>query len=79
MTTTLAAKPFDPTKYTKVTREQWQTARAWNDWGPFLRSWLGPKPRSCSTWRKMGMAIACSTSRLALATRPWIVVGVGTK
>lgn len=39
MTTTT----FDPAKYKEATREQWQAAAtAWNDWGPFLRRWLGP-------------------------------------
>jgi SAM-dependent methyltransferase len=34
---------FDAAKYKETTREQWQTAaRAWNDWGAFLRAWLGP-------------------------------------
>jgi SAM-dependent methyltransferase len=34
---------FDAAKYKATTREQWQTAaKAWNDWGPFLRKWLGP-------------------------------------
>jgi SAM-dependent methyltransferase len=34
---------FDPVKYKETTREQWQaSAQAWNDWGPFLRTWLGP-------------------------------------
>jgi SAM-dependent methyltransferase len=34
---------FDATKYKAATREQWQSAaKAWNDWGPFLRAWLGP-------------------------------------
>jgi SAM-dependent methyltransferase len=43
MTATTAAKPFDSAKYKQTTREQWQTAaKAWNDWGPFLRAWLGP-------------------------------------
>jgi SAM-dependent methyltransferase len=43
MTTALAAKPFDPVKYKEMTHEQWQTAaRAWNEWGPSLRAWLGP-------------------------------------
>jgi len=43
MTTTTAAKPFDPVKYKETTREQWQSAaQAWNDWGPLLRAWLGP-------------------------------------
>ena len=34
---------FDGAKYKATTREQWQaSAKAWNDWGPFLRKWLGP-------------------------------------
>ena len=34
---------FDAAKYKTATREQWQTAaKAWNDWGPLLRKWLGP-------------------------------------
>ncbi|MGN2391142.1 class I SAM-dependent methyltransferase [Pelomicrobium sp. G1] len=34
---------FDAAKYKETTREQWQAAaKAWNDWGPFLRAWLGP-------------------------------------
>ena len=38
-----AAPTFDAAKYKATTREQWETAAAsWNDWGPFLRSWLGP-------------------------------------
>ena len=43
MTTATAIKPFDAVKYKETTREQWQAAaRAWNDWGPLLRDWLGP-------------------------------------
>src|SRR5918997_6659670 len=43
MTTAVAAKPFDPVKYKQITQEQWQTAaRAWNEWTPSLRAWLGP-------------------------------------
>jgi SAM-dependent methyltransferase len=34
---------FDPIKYKETTHAQWQSAaQAWNDWGPLLRSWLGP-------------------------------------
>jgi SAM-dependent methyltransferase len=34
---------FNAAKYKETTREQWQAAaKAWNDWGPFLRQWLGP-------------------------------------
>jgi SAM-dependent methyltransferase len=43
MTTTTAAKPFDAAQYKETTREQWQAAaRAWNEWSPLLRAWLGP-------------------------------------
>jgi SAM-dependent methyltransferase len=43
MTTTAVAAPFDPVRYKETTRSQWEVAaRAWNDWAPFLRSWLGP-------------------------------------
>jgi SAM-dependent methyltransferase len=38
-----APAPFDPVKYKETTLQQWQTAaKAWNDWGPLLRAWLGP-------------------------------------
>ena len=34
---------FDAVKYKTTTRDQWQAAaKAWNDWGPLLRKWLGP-------------------------------------
>ncbi len=34
---------FDPAKFKENTRQQWQAAaKAWNDWGVFLRQWLGP-------------------------------------
>jgi ubiquinone/menaquinone biosynthesis C-methylase UbiE len=34
---------FDPQAYKETTRRQWQeAAKAWNDWGPTLRTWLGP-------------------------------------
>jgi SAM-dependent methyltransferase len=37
------APRFDAGKYKDTTRQQWDTAaKAWNDWGPFLRKWLGP-------------------------------------
>lgn len=39
----MSATAFDPAKYKETTRQQWQTAaKAWNDWGPTLRQWLGP-------------------------------------
>ena len=38
-----ASNGFDPVKYKETTRAQWQdAAQAWNDWGPLLRTWLGP-------------------------------------
>ncbi|HTV31469.1 MAG TPA: class I SAM-dependent methyltransferase [Xanthobacteraceae bacterium] len=38
-----APASFDPVKYKETTRQQWQAAaKAWNDWGPLLRAWLGP-------------------------------------
>ena len=55
MTTIAAAKPFDPVKYKETTREQWQTAaRAWNDWGPLLRAWLGPATEIMLDMAKIG-------------------------
>lgn len=43
MTINLTPKAFDPVKYKAMTHQQWETAaRAWNDWGPSLRAWLGP-------------------------------------
>ena len=34
---------FDPEKFKESIRKQWQNAaKAWNDWGVFLRQWLGP-------------------------------------
>ncbi|HYF87063.1 class I SAM-dependent methyltransferase [Azospirillum sp.] len=41
--TVQTAPVFDPVAYKTTTRTQWQqTAKAWNDWGPLLRRWLGP-------------------------------------
>ena len=38
-----AAPGFDPERYKRTTEEQWQSAAgAWNEWGGFLRQWLGP-------------------------------------
>lgn len=55
MTITLAAKPFDPAKYKEMTHEQWQTAaRAWNDWTPSLRAWLGPATEIMLDMAKIG-------------------------
>ncbi len=34
---------FDPIKYKKTTRHQWDSAaEAWHNWGPLLSRWLGP-------------------------------------
>ena len=56
MTTNVAVKPFDPVKYKETTREQWQTAaRAWNDWGPSLRAWLGPATEVMLDMAKIGL------------------------
>ncbi len=55
MTVELAAKPFDPAKYKEMTREQWQAAaRAWNDWTPSLRAWLGPSTEIMLDMAKIG-------------------------
>jgi SAM-dependent methyltransferase len=55
MTTTLAARPFDPAKYKETTHAQWQTAaQAWNDWGPLLRAWLGPATELMLDMAKVG-------------------------
>jgi SAM-dependent methyltransferase len=46
---------FDATKYKATTREQWQTAaKAWNDWGPFLRKWLGPATETMLDMARVG-------------------------
>jgi SAM-dependent methyltransferase len=38
-----SAPAFDAARYKETTRQQWQgAAKAWNDWGPLLRAWLGP-------------------------------------
>ena len=38
-----------------MTHEQWQTAaRAWNDWGPSLRAWLGPATEIMLDMAKIG-------------------------
>jgi SAM-dependent methyltransferase len=37
------APAFDPERYKRTTKEQWNSAaKAWNDWGPALQNWLGP-------------------------------------
>lgn len=55
MTITVADKPFDAAKYKATTREQWQAAaRAWNDWGPLLRAWLGAATETMLDMGKVG-------------------------
>lgn len=55
MTVTLAPRPFDAAKYKEITHAQWQTAaRAWNDWTPLLRSWLGPATEIMLDMAKVG-------------------------
>ena len=46
---------FDPVKYKETTREQWQNAaKPWNEWGPFLRSWLGPATEAMLDMARIG-------------------------
>jgi len=56
MSTTL----YDPDKFKESTRQQWQNAaKAWNDWGVFLRQWLGP-----ATQHMLDMARVVEGSRV---------------
>ena len=56
----MAATVFDPVKFKETTRQQWQAAaKAWNDWGVFLRQWLGP-----ATERMLDMAGVVEGSRV---------------
>ena len=42
-TTMSTPSTFNSQAYKETTRLQWQdAAKAWNDWGPTLREWLGP-------------------------------------
>lgn len=51
---------FDPEKFKESTRQQWQkAAKAWNDWGVFLRRWLGP-----ATQHMLDMARVAEGSRV---------------
>jgi SAM-dependent methyltransferase len=46
---------FDAAKYKETTREQWQAAaKAWNDWAPLLRTWLGPATEVMLDMAKIG-------------------------
>ena len=39
----VSSTAFDPVKYKETTKNQWDlAAKAWNDYGIFLRQWLGP-------------------------------------
>ena len=51
---------FDPEKFKEFIRQQWQNAaKAWNDWGVFLRQWLGP-----ATQHMLDMARVTEGSRV---------------
>lgn len=51
----MATITFDPAIYKETTREQWQSAaHAWNDWGPFLRRWLGPATETMLDMARIG-------------------------
>jgi len=51
---------FDPEKFKESLRQQWQNAaKAWNDWGVFLRQWLGP-----ATQHMLDMARVADGSRV---------------
>ncbi len=46
---------FDPVRYKETTRQQWDSAaQAWNDWGPFLRTWLGPATETMLDLARVG-------------------------
>jgi SAM-dependent methyltransferase len=50
-----ATTTFDPVAYKETTRRQWNAAaRAWNDWGPFLRAWLGPATEAALDLARVG-------------------------
>lgn len=56
----MTATQFNPERYKTTTRQQWQTAaKAWNDWGDTLRTWLGP-----ATETMLDMARVHSGSRV---------------
>ena len=51
---------YDPDKFKESTRQQWQNAaKAWNDWGVFLRRWVGP-----ATQHMLDMARVAEGSRV---------------
>jgi SAM-dependent methyltransferase len=46
---------FNAVKYKDTTREQWQAAaKAWNEWGPCLRAWLGPATKIMLDMARIG-------------------------
>ena len=46
---------FDAAKYKATTRQQWQdAAEAWNAWGRFLATWLGPATEAMLDMAKVG-------------------------
>ena len=46
---------FDAVKYKATTRQQWQdAAEAWNAWGRFLATWLGPATEAMLDMAKVG-------------------------
>jgi SAM-dependent methyltransferase len=56
----MSATVFDPAKFKESTRQQWQAAaKAWNDWGVFLRQWLRP-----ATEQMLDMAHVADGSRV---------------
>ena len=47
-----------------ITREQWEAAaKAWNDWGPFLRKWLGSATEIVLDMVGRGSGRACARRR----------------
>ncbi|BBK32809.1 ubiquinone/menaquinone biosynthesis C-methylase UbiE [Stella humosa] len=50
-----AAPAFDAARYKETTRAQWQdAARAWNEWSPLLRDWLGPATETMLDMARIG-------------------------
>ena len=51
----MTATHFNPQLYKTTTRQQWQTAaKAWNDWGGTLRTWLGPATETMLDMAEVG-------------------------
>ncbi len=52
----MANTTFDPVVYKQTTREQWQAAaKAWDNWGPVLRGWLGPATEVLMDMARIGV------------------------